>query len=265
MIVMGIDTETTGLDIQKDTIIECAYCIWDTSENMPCLMRNDLLHSELENFEISQDVTNVTNLKIEHLKKWGVTHDRFFHELSINTINYKPEFIVAHNGHFFDKPMLFNNIDKFINPPSNTINMIKNIPWIDTLHDLPFEEGREPKYKNLTYLAAYHEFINPFPHRALFDVMSTLKIFSKYPLDKILEKRADRIKKLREPRKLITATLDFWRKDEAKLRDFKWQIWDDITREKKWIKIVPTSQILHESFPFKVEWEDLPPLDPNAI
>ena len=79
---------------------------------------------------------------------------------------------------------------------------------IDTVMDLPLDRAKFKSMK-LPYLAADHGFVNPFPHRALFDVLTMFKIASQYDLDEIL-------KLARSPRIIIRAVVSFDEKQKAK-------------------------------------------------
>lgn len=54
---------------------------------------------------------------------------------------------------------------------------------VDTRTDLPV-----PLAGKLKYLACERGFINPFPHRALFDVMTMLRILSEYDIERMAER-----------------------------------------------------------------------------
>lgn len=56
-------------------------------------------------------------------------------------------------------------------------------PWIDTTEDVPYP--LEVKTRKLTHLAAEHGFVNPFPHRAVTDVLTTLRILSFYSTEEV--------------------------------------------------------------------------------
>ena len=104
--------------------------------------------------------------------------------------------------------------------------------WIDTMTDIPYPESI--KTRALPYLAAEHGFLNPFPHRALFDVMTMIKIASMYDFDEIL-KYAD------SPNLWVRATVSFDDKQLAKDRHFKWD-----PTNKLWVKQVKEMNIEYE-------------------
>jgi len=73
----------------------------------------------------------------------------------------------AHNGNNFDKPLLSTWAASY------GLDAQKNKLWIDTRADI--ERPRRDSHR-LGYMAADHGFLNPFPHRAMFDVMTMFTI-----------------------------------------------------------------------------------------
>jgi DNA polymerase-3 subunit epsilon len=85
-------------------------------------------------------------------------------------------YFMAHNAHGYDKPMLTELFKRFDVPmPDKT--------WIDSLEDIEFP--KKMKTKSMAGLEHAHGFINPFPHRAVTDVLSMLKIASNYDFSRM--------------------------------------------------------------------------------
>lgn len=91
------------------------------------------------------------------------------------------DFLVSHNGERFDIPVLkeaFKHVGietpKFLNTTS-----------IDTMICVPYPANC--KSKNLTYLQAFHGFVNPFPHRAFADVMAMMKVLGNYNIEEVVK------------------------------------------------------------------------------
>jgi DNA polymerase III subunit epsilon len=123
---------------------------------------------------------------------------------------------------------------------------LRGLPVIDTLTDIPF--ASEPDSRKLKYLAGDHGFLNPFAHRAVFDVLTMLKVLSHYPIDKVLEYA-------KAPMITIRAVVDFNNKDKAKARRFSWEKIGDKTYPKMWVKRIKEFQLEEEKkamAPFQV-------------
>lgn len=169
ILICGVDVETTGLDTEKDEIIELAAVIWDVERKVPVMMQSELIKIDKP---VSPEISAITGIISDDLqdygRSWGQVADTF---LSMATAcNY----IMAHNGLGFDKPIL----------ASNLARLGRELPlrvWIDTMIDVPFTS--EMKARKLGHVAAEHGFLNPFPHRALFDVLTMLRVASFYDIN----------------------------------------------------------------------------------
>ncbi len=111
-------------------------------------------------------------------------------------------------------------------------------PVIDTMIDLPFDEKIHGS-KKLTHLAATHGFLNPFPHRAVFDVLTMLKMASYYDLKTILARNAS-------PTVTVVARVSFDDKDKAKALGFHWE-----ATSKTWEKRYKEIDLKTMDFPFQ--------------
>ena len=96
--------------------------------------------------------------------------------------------------------------------------------------DLPLPE--DLKTRKLSHLAADHGFLNPFPHRALFDALTSLRLLSSYPLEEVIRYAGA------PAVTLVAWNLPFERKDEAKNAGFQW---DPAAR--RWFKTVKDFQV----------------------
>ena len=90
------------------------------------------------------------------------------------------------------------------------------------------------KGRALTYLAADSGFLNPFPHRALFDCATTFKLIESR-LEELLNKS-------RQKEYLISAIgAPFESKDKLKQRNYHWDV-----KQRVWKKRVLDSEIFKE-------------------
>jgi DNA polymerase-3 subunit epsilon len=93
----------------------------------------------------------------------------------------KADAVVAHNAPF-DKGFVEKAFELL------SIDKQANIKWIDSSVDVPYPDTFTTR--KLTYLAAEYQFINPFAHRALFDVLTMCKVLSCFDINEI-ERWAD--------------------------------------------------------------------------
>lgn len=224
-LVLGLDLETTGLDTQKDRIIELGYILWDTD-----LKKAILTYGKLFNIgnTLSAEATRVTKITQDDLINYGEDPKAELFRLLEFIGKYKPKYIVAHNGESYDKPLLHSELRRH----DIDASLISPIPWIDTRRDLPFKE--EPDSRKLEHLAASHGFLNPHSHRALFDVLTMLKLMSHYELKEIEAYRTI-------PWVLVRANVSIAEKDLAKKRKFYWD-----PNKKMWLKEIKANQIAAE-------------------
>lgn len=213
MIVAGIDFETDSLDPETCNPTEVAVILWDAR-------RNKILENISSLVQVPEDtaITNshITGIDGEMLELHGWTLGEIHRMLDLRLV--AADRLMAHNASF-DRPILKRilRVDK---------------PWIDTMTDIPYPESI--KTRSLGYLAYEHGFLNPFPHRALFDAMTMIKIASMYDFDEIL-KYAD------SPALWIRASVSFDDKDKAKSRYYRW---DPVN--KFWVKQIKELNLEYE-------------------
>lgn len=177
-LVIGIDLETNGLCPEKDVIIEIGAVTWDTTSNTPVHIYGALLDNSLSgvrNGDISDEIEGITGISQTQIKQYGEDPEVCFNTLL--RLMDESDYAVAHNGNAFDRPMLEANLK------SLGISNVEK-PWIDTMTDIPY--GPEIKSRALNYIASDHGFVNPFKHRAVFDVLTMLKVLSHYPIDEVI-------------------------------------------------------------------------------
>lgn len=243
--LLGIDFETTGFDTGKDRITEIGAIVWDTDTGSPILIRQILLLDEPmrdkftpETVEMMKRVSNITP---EMLEEFGESPMSALMELEQMCRLSRVEYIVAHNGENFDKPMLMSELQRHqVEAPT-----LRKLPWIDTRTDLPFEE--EPDSRKLKHLALDCGFINPFPHRAVFDVAAMLKVLAHHDINKVLEYT-------KIPFVTVYAAVDYKDRQLAKDRRFSWEKIGEQTYPKKWVKRIKENKLEEErrNAPFPV-------------
>jgi DNA polymerase III subunit epsilon len=172
MILLSYDLETTGLDKQKDRMIEVGLALYSTGQKK--ILESTGFLVQPDGVPITQEVTDIT----------GITQaavDRFGHEPSdtlddFNWFAEQADAIIAHNGSRFDKPVTENTARRL-----NKI--LENKLWIDTMTDIPGVKGEQ-----LVTMCGKHGFVNPNQHSAEDDAKSVLKLVSFYSIDKVVER-----------------------------------------------------------------------------
>jgi len=235
MRLLFLDLETTGLDFEKDHITEIGYVIKDTAVEKPLLTVGEMLKVPCE---VPQFITDLTGITKEMLDEFGNDPQHSLNYFLSVIDRYKADYIVAHNGNGFDRPMLEDHLKRFDLP-------IPEIGWLDTRVDIVYPEHY--KARSLIYLCAEHGFLNPFPHAALFDAMATAKLFSNYNAD-------DVVAYMKMPNIIVRAVVTYEEKDLAKAEGFGWQQAGDKTYSKWWVKMIKESELeaLQSKCEFKV-------------
>jgi DNA polymerase III subunit epsilon len=221
MLLLGLDFETTGLSREQDLVIEVGLAMWDV--DMRKIVR-------VSGFLVKYDTTlderwdpqaeAVHGISQEEIAKFGVPETIAFKTL---LAWYKTsDFIVAHNGLLFDKIFLENWAARL------KMELPKRI-WVDTRVDLP-----TPFNGKLRYHAADLGFLNPFPHRAVFDVATMLRVMDHYDIASILHKA-------KEPTVTVQAVVSFADKDLARARGYYWD--PDL---KQWRRLLKDSDVGRE-------------------
>ena len=219
MLVAGFDTETTGLDTAKESIIEVGVVLWDTDRKAPLVTLSALLDHK-DRKPLDPKIVELTGITDDDLTKYGRPAGGVLKRA--NDIFEMADAIAAHNGNQFDKPMYLANCARLGVTPVDKL-------WVDTSCDIEFPPNITTRRQ--VHLAAEHGFVNPFPHRALFDVLTMLKITTHYDWEQIL-------RYARSPSVTIIAETTFDQKELAKKQNYRWN-----PDAKKWTKTVKEFQV----------------------
>ena len=217
MLIIGLDLETTGVDTTQDEITEIGAVLWDTVHHVPLRIVSDLVKTDRE---IPPEVTDVTGITRQMLDEHGITPDQATAHM-VQLLEFTPV-LMAHFGTDFDRPMF----QRFMGDHPLTAALT----WIDSSIDIVFSCDT----RRLSYLAAEHGFLNPFAHRAVFDVLTMLRVSSFHDFDAILARA-------KEPTVYARAIVPFDKKDLAKDRGYRWA-----PKSHVWWKTFKTSDYLVE-------------------
>ncbi len=206
MIILGLDFETTGLNFESDRIIEVGAVLWDTATASPVQIYNTLVvHPDAP--PITAEIEGLTGINQAMIDGYGQPASEVF--FALTELILKAQFIVAHNGLGFDKPMLDAQYLRRPCVPSSVA-----LPtWIDTCLDVPYPPRITTR--KLVHLAAEHGFVNPFAHRAVFDVLTMLRVLAAYSIDEV-------VLSSQQPLVNLVAVVSFDDKDKAKARGYRW-------------------------------------------
>jgi len=204
MIIAGIDFETTSVDADTCYPTEFALILWEPEKNQII---------EPMSFLISvPDEIEITNEHISGISKSLVnTYGYEWTEVQAYVLQrlVYADYLMAHNKEF-DRKILqrqFNWNNELGQKPYN------DSAWIDTMTDLPFPD--HVKTRSLLHLAAEHGFLNPFPHRALFDVMTMIKLASMYDITEVIRLASS-------PNIWVRAAVSMDDRQMAKDLNFRW-------------------------------------------
>ena len=191
--ILGIDLEgvneslESGVNTDTDRVTEVGALLWDWDAAQPVSFHSFLL-DESGRPDMSEELVELTGITDAMLSNHGYKERDIPQKLDslIQDID-SADYILAHNGRGYDRPML----EALFQRHGKTLPIKV---WIDSSTDI--EYPRSMKQRSLMALEHYHGFVNPFPHRAVTDVMSMLKITSQYNLDRMAELAASPVVEL---------------------------------------------------------------------
>lgn len=235
MLLAGLDFETTGLDTEKCHVIEVGAALWDTERRAPIALICELV-SLPEGTRLPSEIEELTGIREEDLVAFGRSESFVFKRLL--DLVFHAEYVVAQNGTDFDE-LIF---DRVAAQHAHESDRALSRPWIDLSVDVPYPERITTR--KLTHLCAEHGFLNPFSHRAVFDVLSMLKVLDAYPIDQIIDLA-------KSPTLRTQALVSYEDREKAKARGYRW---DGAT--KTWTKNIKECHLAREEaeagFPIRV-------------
>lgn len=226
MLLLGLDLETGGAfnaPPETNFITEIGLVLWDTEFSQPVDFLSLLLKPD---HPISPEAAEYTGISDELLTRHGRPADiRTLQPIA--RLMKKADYIVAHNGREFDRPLIEAAFSRFgLKVPAT--------PWLDTQYDVDYP--RNCASRNLIYLAGFHGMVNSFQHRAVTDVLTMLTILARYDIQQVIAN---------SQRKwlIVQANVSYDEREKAKEKGFRWQSDGGRIYEKCWVKRVREEQL----------------------
>jgi len=234
MKLLGLDFETNGPEPTTCDITEVAIVLYDTDYGKVPIVSGCYLNSSVETMDPGAE--KVTGISLDRCHNYGIPREIIKGILLDFIQKHAPNYLVAHNAHGFDRIILERLVPETIGSD-----------WIDTMEDLPTATYDRLGTRTLEFMAARSGFLNPFPHAALPDVMTMMKIL----MDEDVEAVALRSK---VPTVTIAANVSFQEKDQAKSRGYYWENVRGKKYPKKWVKRIKKDEVDMEKddCPFKI-------------
>ena len=218
MLVGGIDVETTGLEVSTNEITEVGLVIWDTELKAPVWMFS-AMRKELKT-AITEEITKLTGLTDDLIQDWGES-DAYIQE-HITKFSNAVNCYMAHNAGF-DRAFMLKHYET------------AKKPWVCSASHVAYPE-KVGASRSLNVLAYEHNFINPWRHRAVTDVLTMLKVATNYNIHAAVEKSQEKVAVLHADFRWGCAGFERI-KEEVKERRFYWK-----PNTKRWIKELPLSE-----------------------
>ena len=164
MIIVGCDVESTGL--RGSEVVEGGVVVMDSTNKFLLSLHSDILKvgewsNEAEKVHgISKAYSDIGRDKVD---MWDLVK------------HYKPQAVVAHNAEF-DKSMFSRYWPEFL-----------NLPWICSQRDLPHKSVvNNVTSLRLNHIASDYGITNSYPHRAVFDALTSCLMACEHKLDELV-------------------------------------------------------------------------------
>jgi DNA polymerase-3 subunit epsilon len=200
------DTETTGLDHEKDHVVEVAYALFDTTYNAIISVHSELVDA------MGNEAEKVNGIPAELLQ-----HGRALHFIERDMKANFVDAVVCHHVDF-DRPWF-------------SSSLFADVPWVCSCNDIEWPNAGKSS-KSLVALALAHDVPVAFAHRAFDDVLTLARMFQR-----VAEKGHDvdaMLTKAMRPKARFVANVPRSRNDELKAAGFRW----DPDRSQWWKKMV---------------------------
>lgn len=172
MIILSYDLETTGLDKQKDRMIEVGLALYSTAQDKILESTGFLVQSD--GVPITEEITKITGITQDAADRFGYDPSDALDD--IIKFSEQADAIATHNGIRFDMPFTHNTAKRLG-------RLFPEKLVIDTMTDIPGVDGEK-----LITMCAQHGFVNMHQHSAEDDAKSVLKLMSFHNFEAIAER-----------------------------------------------------------------------------
>lgn len=202
MLILGLDLETTGLDVEKCDIVEIGVAAYAPQFRRIFNHGSILLQCD----EMNPETTQIHGIAPEMCSMYGIEPRHAFKSLAIQMEH--ADYVCGQNIRNYDILVLQNQFLKHEIP-------FPDIKIIDTKSDLPFPD--DCKARSLVHMAADHDIFFPKQrrHGALNDVLVMLEILDHYDIKEV-------IKRSESPTITIGISVPFDENDFPKSRRYRW-------------------------------------------
>jgi DNA polymerase-3 subunit epsilon len=170
MILAPLDVETTGLDKQKDRVIELGVCLYSTGQKKYLDSVGQLVQSD--GVAVTAEITGITGITQAAVDNFGYDPADALNTL-IEFVT-QADAVIGHNIRYFDWPIIENWAKRLG-------RQLPSVLLVDTMEDIPGVEGEQ-----LITMCAKKGFVNPEQHSALNDAQATMKLAMSYDIDTIV-------------------------------------------------------------------------------
>ena len=137
MIIVGIDTETTGMHDDAE-VVEVGYCVYDTVGKIEIASGSDIFRPKLWD-DRAEEAAQIHHITKEMTELAGLVPSDI--NLTKQIMAYKPQLVVSHNAEY-DYPKIKRHWPALC-----------QIPWICTYKDLDHTKFTKAVTRRLMYLA----------------------------------------------------------------------------------------------------------------
>lgn len=253
-LILGWDTETTGLNTSTDYVLEIGAAIYDTdSKQILKVMDEFILWPDKP--VITPEITRLTNINEKIINHWGIPPEEAIGKFL--AMAEKCEYLVGHNSLLYDRLIFETAVYRSKDDNNDMKKKFLSLKHLDTTCDINYPDNITTR--KLVYLCFEHNIIMQNAHRALFDVFGCLALVGKYSFSEM-------IRTAQTPLLTIEAFVSYEEREMASSRGFYWQ-----KKSKQWLKKIRKIHYDEKQFNFQtriveqIGGFDLPTVLNNSI